>query len=160
MSPPPREAASGAPLRRILTITLVVALVVLVFSQGWHRQLDLSVLQASRDRLVAWRQDAPFATGAAYLLLYVLVAGLSLPGATVLTLAGGAIFGLLWGSVLVSLGSTLGATAACLLARTLFRDPVRRRFGSRLAPIEEGIRRDGAAYLLSLRLVPVFPSSW
>ena len=157
MSSPPRQAASGPPRARILAALLVLAGVVLFFSQGWHRQLDLSVLQASRDQLVAWREASPLATAAAFLLLYVLVAGLSLPGATVLTLAGGAIFGLLWGTVLVSLGSTLGATAACLLARTLFRDLVRRRFGNRLAPIEQGFRRDGAAYLLSLRLVPVFP---
>ncbi|KEF43334.1 MAG: pyridine nucleotide-disulfide oxidoreductase [Cyanobium sp. CACIAM 14] len=144
-------------MRRLLAIVLVLAAVALFFGLGWQRQLDLAALQASRERLLAWREASPLAAGSAFVLLYVLVAGFSLPGATVLTLAGGAVFGLLWGSVLVSLGSTAGATAACLLARTLLREPVRRRFGQRLAPIEDGFRRDGAAYLLSLRLVPVVP---
>ncbi len=157
MSSPPQEAPPGAPVGRLLAIALLLAGVILFISQGWYRQLDLAALQASRAQLVAWRQAAPLATAAGYLLVYVLVTALSLPGATVLTLAGGAVFGLLQGTVLVSLGSTLGATAACLLARTLLREPVRRRFGHRLGPIEAGVRRDGAAYLLSLRLVPVVP---
>ncbi|WP_216908380.1 bifunctional TVP38/TMEM64 family protein/FAD-dependent oxidoreductase [Synechococcus sp. CCY 0621] len=157
MSSPAQEVPPGAPFGRLLAIALVLAGVILFFSQGWYRQLDLAALQASRAQLVAWRQAAPLATAAGYLLVYVLVTGLSLPGATALTLAGGAVFGLLQGTVLVSLGSTLGATAACLLARTLLREPVRRRFGHRLGPIEAGVRRDGAAYLLSLRLVPVVP---
>ncbi|MDM7951996.1 MAG: FAD-dependent oxidoreductase [Cyanobium sp. CZS 25K] len=157
MSAPSRQEAAGVPLRRILALALLLAGVVLFFRLGWQRQLDLSALQASRVQLQAWRQAAPLPMAAGFVLVYVLVTGLSLPGATVLTLAGGAIFGLLQGTVLVSLGSTLGATAACLLARTLLREPVRRRFGHRLAPIEAGFRRDGAAYLLSLRLVPVVP---
>ncbi|MCP9834577.1 MULTISPECIES: FAD-dependent oxidoreductase [unclassified Cyanobium] len=157
MSSPGQEDSPGAPVGRLLAIALVLAGVTLFFSQGWYRQLDLAALQASRSQLVAWRQAAPLATAAAYLLVYVLATGLSLPGATVLTLAGGAVFGLLQGTLLVSLGSTLGATVACLLARTLLREPVRRRFGSRLGPIEAGVRRDGASYLLSLRLVPVVP---
>ncbi|MCP9858539.1 MULTISPECIES: FAD-dependent oxidoreductase [unclassified Cyanobium] len=157
MSSPAQAAPPGAPVTRLLLIALLVVGVTLFFSQGWYRQLDLAALQASRSQLVAWRQAAPLATAAGYLLVYVLVTGLSLPGATVLTLAGGAVFGLLQGTLLVSLGSTLGATAACLLARTLLREPVRRRFGSRLGPIEAGVRSDGASYLLSLRLVPVVP---
>ncbi len=157
MTSPSREATPGAPLGRILALVLLLGGVGLFFGLGWQHQLNLAALQASRDQLLAWRQAAPLATAAGYGLVYVLVTGLSLPGATVLTLAGGAIFGLLWGSVLVSLASTLGASLAFLLARTLLREPVRRRFGARLAPIEAGVRRDGAAYLLSLRLVPVFP---
>ena len=157
MSSPSQEAPSGQPVGRLLAVALLLAGLTLFFSQGWYRQLDLAVLQASRAQLVAWRQAAPLATASGYLLVYVLVTGLSLPGATVLTLAGGAVFGLLQGTVLVSIGSTLGATAACLLARTLLREPVRHRFGHRLGPIEEGVRRDGAAYLLSLRLVPLVP---
>ena len=157
MSSPAQENPPGAPVGRLLAIGLLLAGLILFFSLGWYRQLDLAALQASRAQLLAWRQAAPLATAAGYLLVYVLVAALSLPGATVLTLAGGAVFGLLQGTLLVSLGSTLGATAACLLARTLLREPVRRRFGQRLGPIEAGVRRDGAAYLLSLRLVPVVP---
>lgn len=87
----------------------------------------------------------------------MLVTGLSLPGAAVLTLAGGAVFGLGLGTLLVSFASSAGATIAFLLARTLLRQPVQQRFGARLAPIEAGLRRDGVLYLLSLRLVPVVP---
>ena len=162
MSSPSQDPAEGGsraafPLGRLLALALLLAGVGLFFGQGWYRQLDLAALQASRGQLLAWRQAAPLASAGAFVAVYVLVTGLSLPGATVLTLAGGAIFGLLQGTVLVSIGSTLGATAACLLARTLLREPVRRRFGQRLGPIEEGVRRDGSAYLLSLRLVPVVP---
>jgi pyruvate/2-oxoglutarate dehydrogenase complex dihydrolipoamide dehydrogenase (E3) component/uncharacterized membrane protein YdjX (TVP38/TMEM64 family) len=157
MSSPAQENGPGASVGRLLLIALLLAGVTLFFRQGWYRQLDLAALQASRAQLVAWRQAAPLTTATAFVGVYVLVTGLSLPGATVLTLAGGAIFGLLQGTVLVSIGSTLGATAACLLARTLLREPVRRRFGPRLGPIEAGVRRDGVAYLLSLRLVPVVP---
>jgi len=82
---------------------------------------------------------------------------LSLPGATLLTLAGGAIFGLLWGTLIVSFASTIGATLAFLIARFLLRDWVARRFGQRLAAVDEGVRRDGGFYLFTLRLVPVFP---
>ncbi len=157
MSSPAQENRPGASVGRLLLVALLLAGVTLFFSQGWYRQLDLAALQASRAQLVAWRESAPLASAAAFVAVYVLVTGLSLPGATVLTLAGGAIFGLIQGTVLVSIGSTLGATAACLLARTLLREPVRRRFGQRLGPIEAGVCRDGAAYLLSLRLVPVVP---
>ena len=135
----------------------MVVVVVVFFRLGWHQRLSFESLRASRDQLVAWRESAPSQASALYFLGYVVVTGLSLPGAAVLTLAGGAIFGLLWGTVLVSFGSTFGATLAFLLARTLLRQSVQNRFGSRLLPIEEGIRRDGAFYLLSLRLVPVFP---
>ncbi|MBD2550022.1 FAD-dependent oxidoreductase [Microcystis elabens FACHB-917] len=157
MSSPARQDPPGSPVGRLLLIALLLAGAGLFFGQGWHQRLDLAALQAFRDQLLAWRQAAPLVSAAGYVGVYVLVTGLSLPGATVLTLAGGAIFGLLQGTALVSIGSTLGATAACLLARTLLREPVRRRFGQRLGPIEEGIRRDGTAYLLSLRLVPVVP---
>ncbi|MEB3322197.1 MAG: FAD-dependent oxidoreductase, partial [Synechococcaceae cyanobacterium] len=90
-------------------------------------------------------------------LVYVLVTALSLPGAAVLTLAGGAIFGLGFGTLLVSFASSAGALLAFLLARHLFADPVQRRFGERLEPVAEGVRRDGVLYLLTLRLVPVVP---
>lgn len=92
-----------------------------------------------------------------YFLLYVLVAALSLPGATLLTLLGGAVFGLVTGTLVVSFASSLGATLAMLVSRTLFRDLVSRRFAGTLSRINAGIDRDGAFYLFSLRLVPVFP---
>ena len=101
--------------------------------------------------------EKPLLTVAIYFVVYVISTALSLPGATLLTLAGGAVFGLLWGLVIVSFASTLGATLAFLMARFLFRDWVQKRFGQRLATIDAGVRREGAFYLFTLRLVPVFP---
>jgi uncharacterized membrane protein YdjX (TVP38/TMEM64 family) len=92
-----------------------------------------------------------------FFLVYVAVAAFSLPGAAVLTLAGGAVFGLITGFVTVSFASSIGALLAFLGARFLFRDAIKKRFSDQLAPIEKGIEKDGAFYLLSLRLVPLFP---
>ena len=88
---------------------------------------------------------------------YIAMAALSIPGATIVTLAAGAVFGLPLGLVLVSFASSIGATLACLLARYLFRDAVQNRFGKFLKPINQGIERDGAFYLFAMRLVPAIP---
>ncbi|WP_425260042.1 FAD-dependent oxidoreductase [Rubrivivax sp. RP6-9] len=119
--------------------------------------LTLDQLKASRDALVGAYQARPAATAAAFFAVYVAAAALSVPGAVVLTLAAGAVFGLGAGFVLVSFASSLGALLAFLTARYLLRDLVQARFGKRLAPINEGMQRDGTFYLLTLRLVPVFP---
>ena len=119
--------------------------------------LTLDALKGSRDALVAQFRQSPAAFAGAFFALYVAVAALSLPGAAVMTLAAGAIFGLGLGLLLVSFASSIGATLAFLTARYLLRDTVQARFGARLGPINEGMRRDGAWYLLTLRLVPVFP---
>ena len=143
--------------QRLLLLVAVLGVAAVFFGFGLHRQLSLDNLRAAQGQLEAWRQAAPAQLAALYFIAYVVVTGLSLPGAAILTLAGGAIFGLGLGTVLVSFASTAGATLAFLLARTLFRDLVKQRFGGQLAPIEQGIRQDGALYLLSLRLAPVFP---
>jgi len=91
------------------------------------------------------------------MVVYILVTALSLPGAAVMTLVGGALFGILAGTIIVSFSSTIGATFAFLVSRYLLRDYVQGKFGDKLSPINEGIKRDGAFYLFTLRLVPVFP---
>jgi uncharacterized membrane protein YdjX (TVP38/TMEM64 family) len=121
------------------------------------QQLTLESLKGSRDSLQALVQQSPGRAIAIFFAVYVLVTALSLPGATVLTLAAGALFGLWPGLLLASFASSIGATLAFLTARYLLRDAVQQRLGERLAPINEGMRRDGAWYLLTLRLVPVFP---
>ncbi len=143
--------------RQLLLVAAITLVVVLFFALGLHRQLTLEALQKAHGALLERRQQAPLLVGGAYVALYVLVAALSLPGAAVLTLAGGAIFGLGLGTLLVSFASSIGALLAFLVARTLLREPVRRRFARQLAPIEAGVARDGVLYLLSLRLAPVFP---
>ena len=110
--------------------------------------------QAALQQLVAER---PLGSALAYFGVYVTMASLSLPGASLLTLLGGALFGLLWGTVLVSFASTIGASVAFLFARYFFRDVVENRFGSRLKAINEGIDKEGAFYLFSIRLIPVIP---
>ncbi len=94
---------------------------------------------------------------AAYMTIYVTVTALSLPGAVIMTLAGGALFGVLAGTVIVSFASTMGATVACFVARFILRDWVQGRFGDRLSAINKGIADEGGFYLFSLRLVPIFP---
>jgi pyruvate/2-oxoglutarate dehydrogenase complex dihydrolipoamide dehydrogenase (E3) component/uncharacterized membrane protein YdjX (TVP38/TMEM64 family) len=139
----------------LLALVLLLASVFLVFDL--QRYLSLEGLRAGLDRFAGWHEQAPWTTAAAYLLFYVLVTALSLPGAAVLTLAGGALFGLWHGLLLVSFASTIGATLAFWVARYLLRDWVQARFATRLRTINEGIERDGAFYLFALRLVPVFP---
>lgn len=150
----------AAPSRRWVGLGLLLAAVAAAllyrhFELG--RLLTLESLKASRDALVALYQQAPLLTAASYFGVYVLATALSLPGALVLTLAGGAMFGLGLGLVLVSFASSLGALLAFLAARYLLRDAVQARFGKTLAPINEGVQRDGTLYLLTLRLVPAFP---
>ncbi|MDQ2068900.1 FAD-dependent oxidoreductase [Natronospira bacteriovora] len=144
-------------IKRILLIAVVISLIAAFFLSGLDRYLDFEFLQAQREALQRLIVEQPLLTMGGYFLLYVLVTALSIPGAAVMTLAGGFIFGLLWGTLLVSVASTLGATAAFLIARFLFRDSVQQRYGDRLRAVNRGIEREGAFYLFALRLVPVFP---
>jgi pyruvate/2-oxoglutarate dehydrogenase complex dihydrolipoamide dehydrogenase (E3) component/uncharacterized membrane protein YdjX (TVP38/TMEM64 family) len=121
------------------------------------RLLSLEQLKASRDALVGLYQARPGTTLLAYAGIYVLATALSIPGALVLTLAAGAMFGLGVGLLVVSFASSLGALLAFLVSRHLLRDLVQARFGQALAPVNDGVARDGTFYLLTLRLVPVFP---
>lgn len=139
-------------------VVLVIATVMTVFFIfDLQQYLSLDTLKAQQESIESYRSDHPVLVIVIYMLVYVVVTGLSLPGATILTLAGGAVFGVLWGTIIVSFASTLGATLAFLAARFLFRDTVTSHFGSRLQAINAGINRDGAFYLFTLRLVPLFP---
>ncbi|WP_126444893.1 FAD-dependent oxidoreductase [Sulfuricystis multivorans] len=144
-------------LKKLALLFIVVALIALFFGLDLDRYFDLMWLKSQQASLAAWRDAHPLFGAAVFFALYVLVTALSLPGAVWMTLAGGAIFGLWWGALLVSFASSLGATLAFLAARFLLRDWVASRFGQRLAAIDAGIRREGAFYLFTLRLVPAFP---
>jgi pyruvate/2-oxoglutarate dehydrogenase complex dihydrolipoamide dehydrogenase (E3) component/uncharacterized membrane protein YdjX (TVP38/TMEM64 family) len=140
----------------------LVAILLLVVVGGvvWFDLTDLLTLESLKEQQASLRslQEAhPVGLALGYAGVYILVAGLSLPGAALLTLVGGALFGLLWGTVLVSFASTLGATLAFLVGRFLFRDAVERRFGGAMRALNEGIRKEGPFYLFLVRLVPVFP---
>lgn len=142
---------------RLIVITIVAVLIAGFFLFDLGRFLDLQFLQEQRGTFQAFYQDNPLTTLGAFFGLYVIATGLSVPGATVLTLAAGALFGLGTGVLLVSFASTIGATLAMLAARVLLRDTVQKRFGDSLRRINEGFRREGALYLFGLRLVPIFP---
>ncbi|KAB2837749.1 MAG: NAD(P)-binding protein, partial [Burkholderiales bacterium] len=119
--------------------------------------LTLEGLKAGLTHFQEWRATSPWTVTLGYFALYVLVTALSVPGAVVMTLAGGALFGLMWGTVLISFASTLGATLAFWTSRYLLHDFVQRRWGNKLTAINQGVARDGAFYLFTLRLVPIFP---
>ncbi len=136
---------------------MVSGLVAAFFVLDLDRYASLAYLKAVHDSAVAFVIAHPWGSRAAYFLTYVVVTGLSLPGAAVMTLAGGAVFGFAWALLLVSFASSLGATVAMMISRTLFRDWVQARFAGQLAVVNEGLRKDGAFYLFSLRMVPLFP---
>ncbi|MCK6410141.1 bifunctional TVP38/TMEM64 family protein/FAD-dependent oxidoreductase [Thauera sp.] len=144
-------------LRKLLFAALIAALLAGWFVFDLGRYFELQAVKDSQLAIETYRDRHPLLALALYFGLYVVVTALSLPGAALLTLVGGAIFGLLWGTLVVSFASTLGATAAFLSARFLLRDWVSARFGPRLAAIDEGVKREGAFYLFTLRLVPLFP---
>ncbi|TXI76043.1 MAG: pyridine nucleotide-disulfide oxidoreductase [Dechloromonas sp.] len=143
--------------RKLAIVVIIAGALAAFFALDLGQYLSLSALKARQAEFAAFREANPWLAGGAYFLVYVLVTALSLPGAALLTLAGGAVFGLGWGLLIVSFASTIGATLAFLMARYLLRDWVTARFGNRLKGIDEGIRRDGAFYLFTLRLVPAFP---
>ena len=144
-------------LRKGILIIILLAFVTSFFLFDLGAYFTLDNLKTQQAGLQAWRQENPWLSVVIFFLIYVLVTALSLPGAAVMTLAVGAIFGLLTGTILVSFASTLGATLAFIIARFLLRDTVQERFGDKLKAINTGIEKDGAFYLFGLRLVPLFP---
>ena len=144
-------------IRRLALLLLFAAAAMAFFAFGGHRLLSLENVRTLQTDVQAYYQANPVQTGLLFFAFYVAVTGLSLPGAAVMTLVAGAIFGLLWGTVIVSFASTIGATLAFLASRFVLRDWVQARFGERLKPINEGVAREGAFYLFALRLVPAFP---
>ena len=151
---PQRNTGRWARIALVVAVALLIA-GFFVFDLG--RFFSLDALKSNREALQQWQAAHPVAVLGGYMALYVAMAVLSLPGAAILTLAGGALFGVLAGTIAVSFASTIGATCAFLLARFVLRDAVRSRFGARLRAIEEGVERDGAFYLFTLRLMPIFP---
>ncbi|MDP3805799.1 MAG: FAD-dependent oxidoreductase [Hydrogenophaga sp.] len=144
-------------LRKVLLLVAVLLGIMAFFALGLDRYFSLAFLKESQASLAALREHQPLQLALGFFLVYVAVTALSLPGAVIVTLAGGAIFGLGWGLLLVSFASSVGATLAFLTARFLLRDSVQSRFGQRLADVDKGIQKDGAFYLFTLRLIPVVP---
>ena len=142
---------------RIILLMFIAALAGTFFYFDLGHYLTLETLKAQQSAIETYRAANPELAVAVYMLVYVAVTGLSLPGAVILTLTGGAVFGVLWGTLIVSFASSIGATLAFLAARFLFRNTVKAKFGARLKAIDEGVAKEGGFYLFTLRLVPVFP---
>ena len=142
---------------RVLVLAGIVVAVVVFFALGGQRYLTFEHVKSQQAAIDAWYAASPVATVFVFFALYVAVTGLSLPGAVIMTLAAGAIFGLAWGTVIVSFASSIGATLAFMASRFLLRDWVQNRVGRQLAAINAGVAKDGAQYLFTLRLIPAVP---
>ncbi len=144
-------------LKKLGIVLAVAALLAAFFKMGWHEQLTFENLKAQQEQLQAYTEANQATMILGFALAYVVIAALSLPAATPMTLAGGVIFGLGLGTLVVSFSSTLGATLAMLVSRYLFRDSIQARYGDKLRSFNEGIERDGGFYLFTLRLIPAVP---
>lgn len=144
-------------LKKIILLVGVLVAVTAFFYFDLHQLLTLNGLKGSMDQFSQWREQSPLLVIGAFFLLYVVVTALSLPGATILTLAAGALFGLIEGLLIASFASTVGATIAFLVSRYLLRDAIKLRFPERLTAIDAGVKKEGSFYLFTLRLVPIFP---
>jgi pyruvate/2-oxoglutarate dehydrogenase complex dihydrolipoamide dehydrogenase (E3) component/uncharacterized membrane protein YdjX (TVP38/TMEM64 family) len=142
---------------RLLVFALIAAGIAAFFMFDLKQYFTLDYFQAQRAAIDVQVQDHPLRAALLFFAAYVAVTGLSLPGATIMTLIGGAVFGLLWGTLIISFASTIGATLAFLASRFLLRDWVQEKFGDKLRPVNDGIAREGGFYLFALRLVPAFP---
>lgn len=142
---------------RLLLVTVIAGAVAAFYALGLDRYLSLDYLRKSESSLMHMYEMRPILWAFVYFAIYVAVTGLSLPLASVITLLAGPVFGLLWGSVIVTLAAAIGATIAFLVARFLLRDWVQLHFEKQLVKINRGVERDGVYYLFLLRLIPAFP---
>ncbi|ASJ92134.1 FAD-dependent oxidoreductase [Porphyrobacter sp. CACIAM 03H1] len=144
-------------MKKLAIIAVLAALAAAYFAFDLGQYLTLEGVKALAAGTAAFQRDNPLVVVAGFFLAYVVVTAASFPGAAIMTLAAGALFGVVWGTVIVSFASTIGATLAFLSSRYVLRDSIEARFGERLKAINAGLERDGAFYLFSLRMIPVFP---
>jgi uncharacterized membrane protein YdjX (TVP38/TMEM64 family) len=142
---------------KLILVLVLIAMIAVFLGSGLWDYFTLEYFKSRQAEIESFINVHPVRTGITYAAVYIILTSLSLPVAGIMTLISGALFGLRWGLLLVSIASSLGATLAFLLSRYLFRDMVQQRFADRLHTVNEGIRNDGAVYLFMLRMVPVFP---
>ncbi|MBS3755330.1 MAG: TVP38/TMEM64 family protein [Desulfobacterales bacterium] len=143
--------------KKLAVIGVIGAIVVLFFALDLQQYMNLSYIKESRENFQALLAQYPVLVTSAFFIIYIGVTALSLPGAAVMTLAGGALFGFWIGLVIVSFASTIGATLACAVARYLFRGWTKEKMGAWYDKINAGIKKEGAFYLFTLRLIPAIP---
>ena len=144
-------------IKKIALLLIVVLGIAAYFFFDLGRFLSLEKIKEQEQSLRALFEQRPVFVAASFFAIYIACTALSLPGALILTLLGGAIFGFWKGTLLVSFASSIGATLAFLAARFMLRDSIQNKFGDKLKAINAGVEKDGAFYLFTLRLVPVFP---
>jgi uncharacterized membrane protein YdjX (TVP38/TMEM64 family) len=149
--------ATSSMMGKILVALLFLSAIGAFFFFDLKSYLSLDTVKANRDSLLVFTQEHYGPAVILFILVYILQTAFSLPGATIMTLAGGFLFGSLWATLYVNIGATAGATLAFLAARYLFHEWVERKFGDRLGPIQEGFAKNAFSYLLTLRLIPLFP---
>ena len=142
---------------KIITVVALIGLIALFFIFDLGQYLTLSYIKSQQDQFAQFYADNALLTIAGYMLVYITTTALSLPGAALLTLLGGALFGVVTGTIIVSFASTIGATLAFLVARFLLRDWVQNKFSEQLKTLNKGVEDEGAFYLFTLRLIPAVP---
>lgn len=150
-------AAPRPAWRRFAPLAVLVTGLIAFFVLGLDRYVSFEALSDNRDALVAFVQAHAVAASLIYIAIYAAATAVSIPGGTVLTLGGGFLFGIVWGTGLTVVGATLGATAVFLAARTALGDALKRKAGPWMQRMEAGFRRDAVSYLLTLRLIPIVP---
>lgn len=143
--------------KRVALLALLAVAIAVYFWFDLGQYLSLDAFKAQQAQIVAAKDANPLLYIGGFFLLYIIVTALSLPGAAIMSLVAGALFGVVTGTIIVSFASSIGATLAFLSARFLLRDWVQSKFGERLKAIDDGIARDGAFYLFTIRLIPLFP---
>ncbi|MCP3957904.1 MAG: FAD-dependent oxidoreductase [bacterium] len=148
---------SATTLKKLAIVLVLIGLFVVFFQQGWHEQITFENLKSRQGELRASVEENQALWVVGFALAYIVMAAAQLPGAALMTIAGGVLFGLVLGTLVVSFASTIGATVAMLVSRYLFRDSIQKRYGHKLRAFNEGIKKEGGFYLFTLRLIPVVP---
>jgi len=154
---PIAQTANKTIIGKVVIAAIVVSVIAAFFYFDLGRYLSLEVLKQHRDQLLLFTNTHYAVSILLFIVTYIVVAGLALPGAAILTLAGGFLFGSVLGTVFVNLGATTGAVLAFLASRYLLHDAVEQKFGKWLGPFQEGFAKNAFSYLLTLRLIPLFP---
>ena len=144
-------------INKIIIVIILIGLVAAFRFFNLGDYFTLSYIKESQARMQTLYSEHRIGVITGYMGIYILVTSLSLPGAAIMTLAGGAMFGLLVGTIIISFASTIGATLACFVSRFILRDWVQGKFGDKLKTVNDGIAKEGSLYLFTLRLIPVFP---
>ena len=152
-----RVVAKPLAWRRLIIVLVFVAGLVTFFALGLDRYLSIDTLRQHREALRTWVETSGVLAALIFMAVYIVTVALSLPGATVLSIAGGFLFGAVWGTVVVVISATLGGTVLFVIAKTTFGDALRDRAGAWLRTLEAGFREHALSYLIVLRLVPLFP---